>query len=298
MGDDFKTQLITANPFSHESEDFQRYIAEVELLLKLGANQTDDLIALLNSDTMDGEVIRIIVCFLRYLNYKPAVTVLKRLAQDPTIELDARYSTIISLSDLGRSKVYRTIRKFALTDPEPKLRIAAVVAFIWSSSKRGFNTIIEVIKSDSDPSVRGAAIRVIGSMRKIDREVAFDLMLIKLQDTSEDVVVRAYAVEGLGFLMDTRAISLVINYLQHEAPEIRYMAAYALGCLGDLSHLPLLQAMLNDDAVFEGWGTVANGAIEGIDQLNSRIACAFESGVVGESINEYAGLARKDLLSL
>jgi HEAT repeat protein len=298
MTHDFKVQLINSIPFEETDEFYDKYYKGVDTITNLGVNSPEEMTVLLQKGHFNEEITDLMVNFLMFINYKSAIRVLIQIAQEKSYSIQLRFATICCLARLGHSKVYRTVRKFALTASEPKLRIAAIVAFIIAPSKRGFNTIIEVIKSDSDSVVRGEAIRAIGSMRKNDREVAFDLMLTKLQDTCENVVVRAYAVEGLGFLRDTRAISIVINYLQHEAPEIRYMSAYALGCLGDLSHLPLLQAMLNDDAVFEGWGTVANGAIEGINQLNSRIACAFESGALSMSTNKYVRLTRKDLISL
>ena len=126
---------------------------------------------------------------------------------------------------------------------------------------------------DDSAMIRGEAIRAISFSPHNNPAHSFDLLLSIFNNSTEDLIVRAYALEGLGYLGDRRALDTVIANLTSKSLEIRFMAAFALGEIGDVSHLPLLEALTTDEAFFETWGTVADEAKTAIINITRRSSC-------------------------
>lgn len=264
---EFRQLLIDSIPFKESDDFFERSRQSVDTVIALGAATPEAMLSLLEDTQLDGEARQQLAAFTAWLAYKSAIQSLIHIATTEEETVALRRSAMVYLSSLGRRKVYTTLKNLALNDPDPEIRIGAISAFTVAPSKRAFNLLTKIIVQDSSSQVRGMATRAIASIPQIDKELTYTLLLSKLTDIGEDTIVRAYAAEGLGYLKDKRAMEIIIRNLSHEAPEIRYMCAFALGLMGYISHLPLLEAMTIDHAIFEGWGTVADGAQEGIAEI-------------------------------
>jgi hypothetical protein len=204
-----------------------------------------------------------------------AVKVFKEIASNPLEPVQIRRSAIFALANVQRSKEFAFFRHLILHDNAPEIRIAVADAFAIVPHKRAFYLLSDVISQDQSAEVRWNAIRALNSFYRADKKAIFDLFISRFNDPHETILVRAYAIEGLGYLGDSRALDLVINNLNHEAIAIRFMAAFALGLLGDSSHIPLLKTLLDDQDVLENWGTVSDEANESIQEILNRSTCAI-----------------------
>lgn len=278
MATDFRQLLIDSIPYDGTEIFFVKESDSppararrcVEAIVALGITTPEEMLNLLEDTRVDAELRKQIIVFTGWLKYKPAIQPLIQIARNKAEDVAIRRAAMVYLSSLGRSKVFMVLKNLSLNDPDPEIRSSAISAFAVAPNKRAFSLLTKIVSQDSAPEVRGKAIRAIGSVLAVsqsDKELAFELLRTKLTDSTEDTTVRAYAAEGLGFLNDKRAIDVIILNLSNAAPEIRYMCAYSLGELGNKSHLPLLEAMKTDYAVFEHWGTVADGAKEAIENI-------------------------------
>lgn len=282
MATDFKQLLMDSIPYK-ETDVFSNQETEtplakahrsVDAIIALGVTTPAEMLNVLEDVSVDTELRTQILDFVGWMKYKPAIEPLIRIAASEVENFRIRRGAMVYLASLSQQKALSVLEPLCLNHPDPEIRLSAVAAVAVTRHKSAFKLLTKIIVQDNSPEVRGQAIRAIDSVHETDTNIVYSLLISKITDTEEDTTVRAYAVEGLGFLKDKRAVDIIIRHLSHEAPEIRYMAAYALGLVGDKSHLPLLEAMLADDAVFEGWGPVAEGAKEGIEELLRFDACA------------------------
>ncbi|WP_306210414.1 HEAT repeat domain-containing protein [Actinoplanes sp. RD1] len=96
---------------------------------------------------------------------------------------------------------------------------------------------------DSSPSVRGAAVRHLGTTRRLS---VIPAVAARLQD--EVPSVRVAAAHALGTLRFDGAVPLLLSSLSDESPDMRRAAAAALGRIGDSRAVPALITALRDDA--------------------------------------------------
>lgn len=266
---EFKEMLLKVIPFDKRLPQFQQTQQAIEVLLSLGAKSADDLVDLLRDAETELELRCEIVSLLAWMDYKPAVPVFVQLAQDEKTDLSIRRATLVYLTILDTENAYQILSELALTHPHHDIQVIAVSLLHLTPSDHCINFLLQIVQNDSDTIVRAEAARGIGIMALPDKASALEPLLTVLNNQAEASIVRAYAADALGFKGGPRAVSAIIRFLADPSPDVRYMCAYSLGFLGDESHLPLLEALTTDDAIFENWGTVAEAAKEAIKEINS-----------------------------
>jgi HEAT repeat protein len=88
----------------------------------------------------------------------------------------------------------------------------------------------------------------------------------RLADPDESPIVRAYAAEGLGHLLQHEAVlaevrTTVVSCLRDPEPEVRFWSAFAAGVLDLQESRPQLERLTVDEACVEGWWTVGQEAV-------------------------------------
>ena len=92
-----------------------------------------------------------------------------------------------------------------------------------------------------------------------------DLLARRLGDAEESVVVRTYAAEALGHLLQGAPVLAqvrtgIVSCLRDPEPEVRFWSAFAAGVLDLQESRPSLQHLRHDSAAVEGWWTVGQEA--------------------------------------
>jgi HEAT repeat protein len=271
----FRDELFRAIPFDADDKFYADYKKGIEDLAEdlahyqLELNDADDLVRLLNDAHLQVSQACLVISLLRLIRHAPSIEPLKIVAMSNS-DISVRRAAMVALASIGRSKAYTTLKKIALTDSDPQARRAALAAISITPFKRYFSILVRVIEHDPDSSVRAEALRTISSISNIDREATYHLCMAKATDSTEDIIVRAYAIDALGSLRDKRALDFIIEQTSNEAPEIRYMSLYALGLLGNQTHIPLLEMNICDESNFPTWGTVGESAQEAIEIILER----------------------------
>lgn len=273
MGDSFERMLIDVIPFQKSDSQFARFQRIVDNLLAKGVKDVEEMEKTLNDNNFDVSLRETIPVFLSWLKYKPAIKSLAQIATSQSSEISLRRSAIVNLSILGRSRAFSILKRIILSDSSPYIRLVAIRAFTVAPNKRAFGFLTRLMFEAADSDVRAEAIRAIGSIPQGDKDLTFELLTKKFLDLNEDGIVRAYAMEGLGFLRDRRALDMIVANLTNPITAIRYMAAYALGEVGNSGHFDLIETMFDDHSFFEGWGTVSEAAKKAMEIIHNRNFC-------------------------
>jgi HEAT repeat protein len=120
-----------------------------------------------------------------------------------------------------------------------------------------------VLQSDRDEGSRAAAAYVLGFSG--ESELAPTLART-LSDREESPVVRAYAAEGLGHLLQYETVlaevrAAILWGLRDPEPEVRFWCAFAAGVLGlQESRLHLERLVGTDQEAIPGWWSVSEEA--------------------------------------
>lgn len=276
---DFKNLLLDSLPF-HEDDIFDAPAGEspparakraIDIIVGRGVTDTRGLIEIVKntdeSDFLRGEAI----AFLRLLEITNALEPLVLIAYSDSESIPIRRSAIVTIYALRPENTFEIMRPLLLNDPLEDIRYSVVLGFSVYPEKRLFDLLKTTVFSDRSSKVRGEAIRQIGVYSSdADKNEVFEILVRKLQEPGEETTVKAYAMEGFAHLLDSRGLDIVLSYLSNPAPEIRLMAVYSLGHLGDARHLPRLEQMRGDPEVFVNFGTVEEEVEEAIHRIEER----------------------------
>jgi HEAT repeat protein len=120
-----------------------------------------------------------------------------------------------------------------------------------------------LLSSRRDERARSAAAYVLGFLGDA---AAAGALAARVADAEESTDVRAYAAEALGHLLQGVPVlagtrTAIAVGLRDREPSVRFWCAFAAGVLGLLEARPQLTRMAGaDDAIVEGWWTVAEEA--------------------------------------
>lgn len=110
------------------------------------------------------------------------------------------------------------------SDPADRADAAWLLGFVHDEVPPD---IFVSLASDDSPRVRGAAC---GSLASLEgHEPAFQMLVLRLDDTDEDV--RVAAMSSLGYLGDTRALALLERLLGNSSEQARHILDYAISSL-------------------------------------------------------------------
>jgi HEAT repeat protein len=267
----FEQLLIENIPKELESY-FDSYHQAIEKIVALNINSPDELLNTLNNSQIDVQLRREIIPLLTWIDYKPAIRVFTRIANDMDESIQLRRTAMIYLRSLAPKSGLKTL-KLLLSNPNPSVRLTAISVLQLNPSRYTFKLATEIVMHQKDIEVRREATRILGSvasLTKKEKQSGLQFLSDRIADKREDATVKAYAIEALGNMRDEQSFETFIKHLSHRSPEIRYMSAYALGEVGDVNTIPILEQCLKDTGLFESWGTVADAAVEAIKIIKQK----------------------------
>jgi HEAT repeat protein len=146
------------------------------------------------------------------------------------------------------------------TDEDNRWQAARELSAI--KDKRALRRVERLLEGDGDEEARAAAAYVLGFNAASD---AADLLAARLRDPDESAMVRAYAAEGLGHLLQGEPVvagirSTIVSCLRDPEPEVRFWCGFAAGVLDLQEARPQLEQLTADEAGIEGWWTVGEEA--------------------------------------
>ena len=160
------------------------------------------------------------------------------------------------MTAFGRRKLVRTLA----TDEANRWAAARELSQV--DDTRTLRRVEKLLEGEGDEEGRAAAAYVLGFNGASD---ASDVLARRLADTDESPIVRAYAAEGLGHLLQPGPVlaavrATIVSCLRDPEPEVRFWCAFAAGVLDLQESRPQLDQLTVDDAKVEGWWTVGEEA--------------------------------------
>jgi HEAT repeat protein len=151
----------------------------------------------------------------------------------------------------------------ALVDGDEAKRWTAAQALSEERDPRTVRSVRRVLEREGEEAPRAAAVYVLGFCAEPD---AAPLLASTLADLEEPVLVRAYAAEAIGHLLQHEPVFADVRAairlgLRDAAPEVRFWSAFAAAVLGLQETRPyLLHLADTDGAEIDGWWSVAEEA--------------------------------------
>jgi HEAT repeat protein len=151
----------------------------------------------------------------------------------------------------------------ALADGDETKRWQAATALSELRDSRTVRSMERVLQSGGEESPRAAAAYVLGFSGETE---AAHLLARTLADRDQPVLVRAYAAEALGHLLQHETVladvrTAIRGGLRDEAAEVRFWSAFAAGVLGLQESRPYLVHLADTDGEeIDGWWSVAEEA--------------------------------------
>jgi HEAT repeat protein len=167
-----------------------------------------------------------------------------------------------------------------LRDPEMAVRVSAASALGQAGDDDAVGALVKALRDES-LWVRRAAAEALGA---IGSPLAVPALAEALQSFSDSAIesdiaatddgcvsalVRASLVGALGHFHSPKARSLLISASEDPELAVRWQAVRGLGKIGDVSALPMLKALLQDDAQVAG-RSIAELAAEAITAIEHR----------------------------
>lgn len=144
------------------------------------------------------------------------------------LEMIAESDTLVNVDELS---------EFALTDPEPTVRIIATRLLWETANPKLINIFLDMMEKDSDEVVRASAATALGQfVYQGEVEEISELMLKKIVEKLLSVVkgadkpiVRRRALESLGYSMNDQIPVLLRKSIAMKEPEWKASALFAMG---------------------------------------------------------------------
>lgn len=182
------------------------------------------------------------------------------------INPDRRASLLEDLENLADSDTlvsFDDLSKFALNDPDSRVREVALRLLWESSDETLIKKMIQMLDTDPDERVRAAAATALGqfvylgeleeitpgSLKPIE-----DRLLAVTTNPGEPKLVRRRALEAMGFSSRPELKSLIIAAYNNPDPQWLISALFAMGRSANSTWIPSVLDMLdseNDDVLYE-----------------------------------------------
>lgn len=159
----------------------------------------------------------------------------------------------------------------AARDKSPTVRRQAVQALgeLHIIVPEVLQTITRALSSDYDTEVRFASAYALGELA---HEESLTPLLNTLNSKIEDPSVRGMAIEALISHKDRSVIPLLIALLTDDAAEVRFWSSFALGQMGAKEALPELERLAKEDhAEVPGWHKVSQEASDAIQIIKQSL---------------------------
>jgi HEAT repeat protein len=166
-----------------------------------------------------------------------------------------------AISTLRRLKNPKAVRQLVplIADNDTETRRLAIEAVGRLGDKKVCSRLRELLKTDSDESIRAVCARALGDLKD---EGSLSALEEALHDGRN---VRCQVVISLGQIAKKESIPVLLAQLKDAAPEIRYHACNALGQIGEASCSDALRGMLEDNDAM-----VRRGAESALEKLGVK----------------------------
>jgi HEAT repeat protein len=160
-----------------------------------------------------------------------------------------------------------------LVEGDEAMRWAAAQALSGRCDRDTVRSLESILESDDDDGARAVAAYVLGFSGETE---AARLLARTLSYRDESVVVRAYAAEALGHLLQYQTVIAEVRTairigLRDPAAEVRFWSAFAAGVLGlQETRAHLVHLADTDGEEIEGWWSVAEEAEWALRVLNGE----------------------------
>jgi HEAT repeat protein len=189
-------------------------------------------------------------------------------------------------------------------DSEDESAWEAIHALRSNGCRETFDIAAEWIKSE-EPKKRARAADVLAQIRDrpemipIFQDEAYSLITELLESESEPLVLNS-GVSALGHLHNEAAIPTIMRYVNHPNPDVRFGAAFALGCFpNDVLAIPgLLLLTRDEEADVRDWAVFGLGVQGDTDSVDIREALLKCLSDPNEDVREEAAVGlgkRRDL---
>ena len=161
----------------------------------------------------------------------------------------------------------------ALSNGDERERWEAATALAREDDPKAVRAVERILQREGEEGSRAAAAYVLGFCG--DPDMAPSLARA-LADPEESDVVRAYAAEGLGHLLQHEPVLAEVRTairvgLHDPAPEVRFWSIFAAGVLGLQETRPYIVHLADTDGEeIDGWWSVAEEAEWALRVLNGE----------------------------
>jgi HEAT repeat protein len=202
-----------------------------------------------------------------------------RIALAHDEELELRLAAIWMLGRLERDAASVNAALMLLADAVTDatqhidVRCAAADALAFWEDDRAVPALPAVVTPAADTELRCNALFALG-MRAPGSFV--DDLVALVRDDEDDPRVRGRAAEALGHLFQLRRVPRAVDeairtVVAHPDDELRWDAVFALGCVGRVRDIPLLERLLADElARAEASALVVSAAEDALEGLRAR----------------------------
>ena len=190
------------------------------------------------------------------------------------VSLNRKFTLLEDLEDLAETDQLTSFDDFArplLTDAAPHVR-ASAIRLLWETEDTHLVPIFrEMLKTDSDEEVRGAAANILGlfvymgELEKIPEELNHEIEddLLKATATDKDSRVRQRALESLGYSSREEVIPLIESAYQHKDLLWVVSALFAMGRSSDERwKKPILSQLISPELEIRSEAIHAAGELE------------------------------------
>jgi HEAT repeat protein len=181
------------------------------------------------------------------LDVWPRVALSRKQLLLEELKILADADTIVSFDDFARA---------LLSDPDSTVRTRAISLLAESEDLKLVPTYLDMLKDDSDVSVRREAANVLnlfvdlGELEEIPENIYHQVedALLAAANSEDDVRVRRTALESLGYSSRPEVMTLIESAYQREDPNWQASALYAMGRSADDRWTEdVLNSLVNDD---------------------------------------------------
>jgi HEAT repeat protein len=222
--------------------DYEEKINVIQDAL-LSINSEDELIHLLETDTLKYRAKAFAINTLGKMRSKKAVPILLKLVED--IKKDIRIVSARALGNIGDSEAIPSLISRSIEDPDVNVRKAAIEALGMIRSSEAFEPLLDLLENERYPDVIET---IIASLIMINQDkflenlnsyknevkialanITYSIDIITMLLQSDNLEVKKSAIMALGRLSTDDAVSKVVELLSSEDKEIKKAALSALG---------------------------------------------------------------------
>jgi HEAT repeat protein len=163
-------------------------------------------------------------------------------ARDESVEKRIKLIICWCLGRSTHSKATEALLTCA-QDNEADIKAEAIKSLGVQGKTEAVPLLINLMMHDNNMEVRKSAAYALGL---IGDPRAFDMLVFKMLDQNEVPEVRGMAAEALGDLGDQYAMAPLIRTLSDDSNEVKFWAANSLGRLGKAEAIPALKNLINE----------------------------------------------------